>query len=140
MTGETINLVALGINNGWIDPLLQYQAYPMFAYENGYNQLVTERQYNKYMTAYTDTCVPAYAGCTNLTGDNSACLAAGSACASAVESPIERANDFSEFLPAMQGRKFLMMGAVRPALVSSRTLTPRIRRVRRPGTVQRTDD
>lgn len=23
--GEKINLVALGINNGWIDPLLQYQ-------------------------------------------------------------------------------------------------------------------
>lgn len=25
VTGEKINLIALGINNGWIDPLLQYQ-------------------------------------------------------------------------------------------------------------------
>lgn len=74
VTGEKINLVALGINNGWIDPLLQYQvsstmcglgaldgaiskkctnsniqAYPIFAYNNTYNQLITERQYEKYM-------------------------------------------------------------------------------------------
>lgn len=49
VTGEKINLIALGINNGWIDPLLQYQAYPIFAYNNTYNQLVTERQYENYM-------------------------------------------------------------------------------------------
>lgn len=49
VTGEKINLIALGINNGWIDPLLQYQAYPIFAYNNTYNQLVNERQYEKYM-------------------------------------------------------------------------------------------
>ncbi|CAN8097836.1 unnamed protein product [Discula destructiva] len=97
VTGEKINLIALGINNGWLDPLLQYQAYPIFAYENGYNQLVTERQYTKYMTAYTDTCVPAYESCTGLTGNNAACLSAGSTCAGAVESPIEQANDFNVY-------------------------------------------
>ncbi|KAJ4413605.1 hypothetical protein N0V82_008427 [Gnomoniopsis sp. IMI 355080] len=97
VTGETINLIALGINNGWIDPLLQYQAYPIFAYNNTYNQLVTERQYEKYMDAYTDTCVPAYSSCTGLTGNNAACLSAGSTCASAVETPIEQANDFNVY-------------------------------------------
>lgn len=57
---------------------------------------MTERQYEKYMDAYTDTCIPAYEGCTELTGENAACLSAGSTCASAVESPIEQANNFSE--------------------------------------------
>lgn len=97
VTGEKINLIALGINNGWIDPLLQYQAYPIFAYNNTYNQLVNERQYEKYMDAYTEECVPAFEGCTGLTGDNSACLSAGSTCASATETPIERDNDFNVY-------------------------------------------
>lgn len=30
--GEHLNLVALGINNGWFDPTLQYKAYADFAY------------------------------------------------------------------------------------------------------------
>ncbi|PSR99103.1 carboxypeptidase-like protein S1 [Coniella lustricola] len=97
--GETINLIALGINNGWIDPELQYQAYPIFAYNNTYNQLITLRQYENYICNRTDTeeCVPAYSGCTSLTGSNSACLSAGSTCASAVETPIENANNFNVY-------------------------------------------
>ncbi|KUI53502.1 Carboxypeptidase S1 [Cytospora mali] len=97
ITGEKVNLVAVGINNGWIDPVLQYQAYPIFAYNNTYNQLINERQYEKYMDAYTEECVPALASCTGLTGNNKACLSGGSTCASAVESPIENDNDFNVY-------------------------------------------
>lgn len=39
----------LGINNGWIDPVLQYQAYPIFAYNNTYKQLISASQYQSYM-------------------------------------------------------------------------------------------
>lgn len=95
--GEKINLVAVGINNGWIDPALQYQAYPIFAYNNTYKQLINERQYEKYMTAYTEECVPAMEDCTGLTGNNAACLSGDSTCASAVESPIEEANNFNVY-------------------------------------------
>lgn len=44
----------LGINNGWIDPVLQYQAYPIFAYNNTYKQLISKSQYTSYMVCYCD--------------------------------------------------------------------------------------
>jgi hypothetical protein len=47
--GGLIDATCSGINNGWIDPALQYQAYPIFAYNNTYKQLINERQYEKYM-------------------------------------------------------------------------------------------
>lgn len=47
---ETFLLIIVpGINNGWIDPVLQYQAYPIFAYNNTYKQLITASQYKSYM-------------------------------------------------------------------------------------------
>lgn len=49
--GTLIDAACLGINNGWIDPALQYQAYPIFAYNNTYNQLINQRQYQKYMVS-----------------------------------------------------------------------------------------
>lgn len=45
----------------------------------------------------TEDCVPAYDGCTTETGDNAACLSAGSTCDSAVESPIEEDNNFNVY-------------------------------------------
>ncbi|KAF3761952.1 putative carboxypeptidase S1 [Cryphonectria parasitica EP155] len=95
--GEVINLIALGINNGWIDPELQYQAYPIFAYNNTYNQLITLKQLTNFVLVDTEDCVPAYASCTGLTGNNAACLSAGSTCSSATETPIEEANNFNVY-------------------------------------------
>jgi carboxypeptidase C (cathepsin A) len=97
VTGQKIDLVALGINNGWIDPVSQYKAYPDYAYNNTYNKLITSSQYTSYISAYKSKCVPAMAKCTGVTGSNSACSSAESTCASAVESPIENANDFDVY-------------------------------------------
>lgn len=36
INGEKINLIALGISNGWYDPAIQYQAYVDYAYDNPY--------------------------------------------------------------------------------------------------------
>lgn len=41
--------------------------------------------------------MPAYDSCTGETGNNAACLSAGSTCASAVESPIEEDNNFNVY-------------------------------------------
>lgn len=48
----------LGINNGWIDPVLQYQAYPIFAYNNTYKQLISQSQYKSYMVCYPGLIAP----------------------------------------------------------------------------------
>ncbi|OIW31437.1 carboxypeptidase-like protein S1 [Coniochaeta ligniaria NRRL 30616] len=97
VSGQTIDLVALGINNGWIDPVSQYKAYPDFAYNNTYKKLITASQYSSYISAYNSKCVPAMAKCTGLTGSNSACTSADNTCYSAVEGPIENANDFDVY-------------------------------------------
>jgi carboxypeptidase C (cathepsin A) len=36
VSGQKINLVALGVNNGWYDPTIQYQAFIDYAYGNPY--------------------------------------------------------------------------------------------------------
>jgi carboxypeptidase C (cathepsin A) len=97
ITGQKIDLVALGINNGWIDPVSQYKAYPDFAYNNTYNKLISLSQYKSYISSYNSRCVPAMAKCTGVTGSNSACSSADDTCRSAVESPIENANDFDVY-------------------------------------------
>lgn len=48
-------------------------------------------------SAYTKKCVPALASCTGLTGNNNACLSGDNTCRSAVETPIENANDFNVY-------------------------------------------
>ncbi len=95
--GEKINLVALGVNNGWIDPNMQYKAYVDFAYNNTYRKLITESQYSSYISAYKSKCAPAMAKCKDVSGTNQACLNADNTCSSAVESPIESANDFDVY-------------------------------------------
>jgi carboxypeptidase C (cathepsin A) len=97
VSGDNIDLVALGINNGWFNPVSQYKAYVEYAYNNTYNKLITLSQYSSYMSAYNSKCAPAMAKCTGTTGSNSACLSADSACYSAVEEPIESANDFDVY-------------------------------------------
>jgi carboxypeptidase C (cathepsin A) len=92
-----INLVALGINNGWIDAASQYKAYPDFAYNNTYRRLISETQYTSYIDVYNSQCVLAMQNCTNLTGQQSACINADSTCRSVVETPIERSADFDVY-------------------------------------------
>ena len=42
VSGENIHLVALGVNNGWIDPAIQEKAYIDFSYNNSYQQLIDD--------------------------------------------------------------------------------------------------
>jgi carboxypeptidase C (cathepsin A) len=97
ITGQKISLVALGINNGWIDPVSQYKAYPDFAYNNTYKKLITASQYSSYISAYNTKCVPAMSKCTAVTGGNSACSSADDTCYYALEAPIETASDFDAY-------------------------------------------
>ncbi|KAH7010545.1 carboxypeptidase S1 [Ilyonectria destructans] len=95
--GEKINLIALGINNGWIDPGDQYKDYIDYAANNTYRKLITPKQYSTYLSTYQAKCVPAFAKCPGLTGSDDACGNADDVCSSAIESPLEALADFDVY-------------------------------------------
>lgn len=97
ITGETINMTALGINNGWFDATIQYQAYVDFAYNNTWRQLINETQHTELQQAYETDCAPLLAECTTLTGNDEACLNADDACYSDVEGVVESGMDFDVY-------------------------------------------
>ena len=40
ISGDKINLVALGVNNGWFDSLIQVKSLIDFNYDNSYKQII----------------------------------------------------------------------------------------------------
>lgn len=40
ISGDKINLVALGVNNGWFDSLIQVKSLIDFSYDNSYKQII----------------------------------------------------------------------------------------------------
>jgi len=47
--GININMKGIGIGNGWVDPRIQYGAYPIFSYEN---KLISKSQYDRNNHTY----------------------------------------------------------------------------------------
>ncbi|KAF2468891.1 carboxypeptidase S1 [Lindgomyces ingoldianus] len=94
--GENINIVALGINNGWFDSLIQEKAYVQFSYNNTYKPLISKAQYDTYMGRYTDNCLPELQQCAT-TGTNAACQQADNACYRTIEVPLISAADFDVY-------------------------------------------
>ena len=97
LTGEKIDLIALGINNGWYDPIIQYKAYIDYAYNNSYNQILAAAQHTSYLNTYTSQCLPALKQCSTTTGSNSACVSAMNTCYNDIEGPISTAKDFDVY-------------------------------------------
>ncbi|KAK4663742.1 hypothetical protein QC763_611100 [Podospora pseudopauciseta] len=75
-----IDIIALGINNGWVDPKLQFPAYLDFGLTNNYRQLVNQSQYSTGITLYQQRCVPALQNCTVTTGTAEDCNHAHNTC------------------------------------------------------------
>ncbi|KAI9675571.1 MAG: hypothetical protein M1822_008924 [Bathelium mastoideum] len=96
VTGEKVDLIALGINNGWYDPKLQYEAYITYSYNNSYKALISKSQYNSYMSSYTSDCLPALNSCAS-SGSNSACSNAENTCYGDIEGPISESGNFDVY-------------------------------------------
>lgn len=94
--GENINLVALGINNGWFDAGIQEPAYIEYSYNNTYRSLITKSQYNSYLSNFNSKCLPKIQSCVS-SGTNSACTAADTACYNAIEGPLANIADFDVY-------------------------------------------
>ncbi|KAI9755376.1 MAG: hypothetical protein M4579_004305 [Chaenotheca gracillima] len=95
--GENINLVALAINNGWFDPVLQYKAYVDYSYSNSYKPLISASQHTSYLNTYTTKCLPALNKCTTTTGSNSACETADNTCYNDIEGPLSQVANFDVY-------------------------------------------
>ncbi|KAI0300722.1 carboxypeptidase-like protein S1 [Multifurca ochricompacta] len=91
ITGVKVPLVALGINNGWFDPTLQYKAYIDYSLSNPYRALITSSQASSYLSSYNQACLPALNTCIS-SGTNSACSNADKTCFNDIEGPISTAN------------------------------------------------
>ncbi|KAJ9131642.1 Carboxypeptidase [Pleurostoma richardsiae] len=98
VSGQKINLVALGINNGWFDEGIQQGAYIDYAYGNPYRTLIhTELGYKAYMADYQNLCLPAAEDCTGVTGNITACIAADAICESTIDEPLSSSADFNAY-------------------------------------------
>ncbi|KAJ3490468.1 hypothetical protein NLG97_g5770 [Lecanicillium saksenae] len=95
--GEKINLVALGVNNGWIDPKNQYKAYIDFAVKNQYRPLLSASDAQPLYDAWENKCVPAYDGCTSDPSTGEACENGGDVCSQEVEGPLEGLANFDAY-------------------------------------------
>lgn len=94
--GETINLVALGINNGWHDAVIQEKAYIDYSLNNSYKALISKSQHKTYMSRYTSTCLPALEKCVR-SGSNADCTNADNTCYRQIEGPLSRIADFDVY-------------------------------------------
>ncbi|KAF7910027.1 uncharacterized protein EAF01_003745 [Botrytis porri] len=92
IAGEKIDLVALGINNGWYDPIISYKAYVDYSYNNTYKSLISAAQHTSYLNTYTKSCLPLLKECTSTTGTNSACVNADNVCYNDIEGPLSSGN------------------------------------------------
>ncbi|KKK18917.1 hypothetical protein P175DRAFT_0436025 [Aspergillus ochraceoroseus IBT 24754] len=96
VSGENINLVALGVNNGWIDATIQQKAYIDFSYNNSYKQLISSSDRAGYLSAYNSQCLPALQRCAR-TGTNRACENANDVCYNSIEGPISSSGDWDVY-------------------------------------------
>jgi len=86
-TSEKINLVALGINNGWHDSKIQTKAYIDFSVSNNYKQVIDAKLGKSYMDRYMKECVPALDKCEK-SGSITDCKNADRICYNGVEWPL----------------------------------------------------
>ena len=97
VSGQNINLVALGINNGWYDAGLQEKAYITYARNNSYYPIITtDSSANSYLNTYNTKCLPAINKCKS-SGSNTDCENADSTCYNGIEGPISQLGNFDVY-------------------------------------------
>ncbi|KAK9772802.1 putative Alpha/Beta hydrolase protein [Seiridium cardinale] len=97
VSGEKVNLVALGINNGLYDEKIQYKADIQFAYNNTYRKLITAAQVTTLDNAYTSKCLPLLEKCTGLTGADTYCEEAFNTCDNDIDEVIYNSANFDPY-------------------------------------------
>ncbi|KAF2873505.1 putative carboxypeptidase S1 [Massariosphaeria phaeospora] len=94
--GEPINIVALGVNNGWHDAEIQEPAYVSFSYNNSHKSIINKTQHDQYRVDFNDYCLPDIQQCAQ-TGVDLDCQNAESICYYTVERPLYNAADYDVY-------------------------------------------
>jgi carboxypeptidase C (cathepsin A) len=132
VTGEKINLVALGVNNGLYDDAIQEKGNIEFAANNSYRALITAAQATRLTTVYTEKCLPAIKGCTETAGTAAACESAGNICDEDIDEVIYNSADFDPYdvrepsndqYPPETYTTYLANAAVKKAIGATSTYT-----------------
>ncbi|TVY67495.1 Carboxypeptidase S1 [Lachnellula suecica] len=89
---EKIDLVALGINNGWYDATIQEKEFINFSVNNSYYPLINQSIADEYLAAYYKGCLPYLQECTAVTGEDTVCSNARTQCGTVD-------NSFSSYYP-----------------------------------------
>lgn len=95
--GEQVNLVALGINNGWYDAKIQYRSYIEYAFKNSYKPLINETFYNQLVADYDAGCGSLLDSCANDTGNDEACNTADQKCMQSFQTQIEQSGTWNPY-------------------------------------------
>lgn len=93
VTGQNIQLVALGINDGWFDALVQEPAYAEYLNDNPYRQIIDSNTRDEYLYDFSQRCDPALRICRS-TGSDVDCMNSDNVCNSLIEGPLSRAANF----------------------------------------------
>ncbi|KAI9457975.1 carboxypeptidase-like protein S1 [Lactarius psammicola] len=96
VSGVKVPLVALGINNGWFDPILHFKAYIDYAFTNPYRSLINSSQAASYLNTYNRHCLPELNTCYS-SGTNAACKKADDTCYNEIAAPIIEGADFDVY-------------------------------------------
>lgn len=95
-SGHNIKLVALGINDGWFDALIQEKAYIDFSYDNSYRRIIDDPTRQRYLSALNNQCIPALQTCRR-SGSNSDCVQSDNVCFRSLEGPLSSEADFDVY-------------------------------------------
>jgi hypothetical protein len=104
--GTKINMVALGLNNAWINPYDNYKGMIDFSLNNTYRRLITPAQAQQYQRNLDNRCKPALDQCWS-SGTNPVCSRAVTTCKVAIEDPLSRIGGFDVYdVRKPKGNKF----------------------------------
>jgi carboxypeptidase D len=128
--GQKINMVALGLNNAWINPYDAYKGMIDFATENTHKVLMTKDTGKTMMTTLNQRCLPALKECWQ-SGTNAKCSHATSLCKSQVENRILMRGGFDVYdvrrssrtgsFPPKTYQKFLRQPSVQSTIGAGKT-------------------
>jgi len=94
--GQKINMVALGLNNAWMNPYDAYKGMIDFATANSHKVLMSKDVGKSMTTTLNERCYPALKECWS-TGTNAKCSQATRLCKSGIENRIMRRGSFDVY-------------------------------------------